>query len=62
MNENPAAITEKAKNIVLNLLRAKSREQYEKEYLLFNEWKAKNHVMVVDEDAILTYLYEKVCI
>jgi hypothetical protein len=33
MNENPAAITEKAKNIVLNLLPAKSQEQYEKEYL-----------------------------
>jgi hypothetical protein len=50
MNENPTAITEKAKNIVLNLLPAKSREQYQQEYILFSEWKAKNH------------LHEKVCI
>lgn len=58
--QNPAHITEKAKEIVLDLLPAKSRQMYEKEYQIFLRWKEEKKIVVVDEDVMLNYLHEKV--
>lgn len=60
MVDVPVAISEKARNIVLDLLPAKSRVQYEKEYDFFIQWKKVNDVSITNEDVILTYLDEKV--
>ncbi|KAJ3662389.1 hypothetical protein Zmor_006740 [Zophobas morio] len=57
--QNPAHITEKAKEIVLDLLPAKSRQMYEKEYQIFLRWKEEKKIVVVDEDVMLNYLHEK---
>lgn len=58
--QNPQIISEKAKEIVLDLLPVKSRQIYEKEYEAFIRWKEMNNIVIVDEDAMLNYLHEKV--
>ncbi|KAJ3646452.1 hypothetical protein Zmor_024040 [Zophobas morio] len=57
--QNPAHITEKAKEIVLDLLPAKSPQMYEKEYQIFLRWKEEKKIVVVNEDVVLNYLHEK---
>ena len=58
MFQNPEHIANKAKEIVLDLLPVKSRAIYQKEYDVFNEWKDKNGVFVVNEDVLLSYLFK----
>ena len=58
--QNPQIISEKAKEIVLDLLPAKSRQIYEKEYEVFIQWKKSNKIVIIDEDVILNHLYKKV--
>ena len=58
--QNPQIISKKAKEIVLDLLPAKSRQIYEKEYEVFIQWKKSNKIVIIDEDVILNYLHEKV--
>jgi hypothetical protein len=60
MLQNPENISKKAKEIELGLLPAKSRAMYYKEYDTFNRWKENNGVVLVNEDALLYYLHEKV--
>jgi hypothetical protein len=50
----------KRQDIELGLLPAKSRSMYYKEYDTFNRWKENNGVVLVNEDASLYYLHEKV--
>jgi hypothetical protein len=57
MLQNPEDISKKAE---LGLLPAKSRSMYYKEYDTFNRWKENNGVVLVNEDASLYYLHEKV--
>lgn len=60
--QNLENITENAKKIVLDLLPVKSRQIYEKEYEAFIRWKEMNNIVIVNEDAMLNYLHEKVSV
>jgi predicted nucleic acid-binding Zn-ribbon protein len=60
MLQNPEDISKKAKETELGLLSAKFRAKYYKEYDTFNRWKENNGVVLVNEDALLYYLHEKV--
>lgn len=58
LNENVCANAAKATE---NLLPAKSRWLYEKEYNLFTEWRTKNAINSIDETVLLAYFQELVC-
>jgi hypothetical protein len=45
---------------VLDLLPVKSRQIYEKEYEAFIRWKEINNLVIIDEEAMLNYIYETV--
>ena len=58
--QNPQIISEKAKEIVLDLLQEKSRQINEKEYEVFIQWKKSKKIVIIDEYVILNNLHEKV--
>ena len=58
--QNSQIISKKAKEIVFDLLLAKSHHIYKKEYEVFIQWKKSNKIVIIDEDVILNYLHEKV--
>ncbi|KAJ3652150.1 hypothetical protein Zmor_018140 [Zophobas morio] len=51
----PEIILQEAEEAPLQLLPAKSREQYEKVFSEFNEWKAKRGVMTINGEVLLPY-------
>lgn len=57
----PESIRINAAKATENLLPAKSRLLYDKEYDLFNEWKRRNKITCVNETVILAYFQELVC-
>ena len=58
--QNLQIISEKAKEIALDLLPAKSSQIYEKEYEVFIQWKKSNKIVIMDKYVILNYLHKKV--
>ena len=60
MDEVPQDIFAEAEQVKSNLLPNKSKDQYEKEYQLFNTWKKSKNVSIVNEDVLLVYFSQKV--
>ncbi|KAJ8915684.1 hypothetical protein NQ315_000618 [Exocentrus adspersus] len=55
----PPDFLEKASNVSLNLLPAKSRKRYDKYYDLFNKWKKSKKAKNVTENILLAYFSER---
>lgn len=54
----PEEITEKAKQVTLNLLPEKSKERYNAQYKLFMDWCKMKKVKRYTENVLLTYMSE----
>lgn len=52
----PEEISEKAKEVTLNLLPDKSKAKYNAQYKLFMDWCRKKNIKKYSENVILTYL------
>ena len=55
----PQVILEKAGIVSLNLLPVKSRERYEKEYTIFQNWMSTNRVRKITEESVLVYFSDR---